>query len=483
MLTTTRIGQSVGSYESAKTACDAISKRNHHKRLQILVLPLRYATDLSAGCMFSALNPDATDFAIFGLHHVAVFWGFVTLEALGKLLIVTTTSFMIPRAFCSARMPMFLLLNQPDITPHSSFSHYHQPCGRANEASLSELTDFVKHRLAMLSIGLESSLLDPQIIYLPTNRSVDIDNFVYFLILASISDLRFKHTYNMISRDTVADVWIKAEVRITNQRMNLIPLRDLVSRFLPNHCIAVTKVPLVLKQWRPFDREFISMPFERVPPRLLRERAVVMHGGFAYVPRSLFHLLCIAPLSDIHKHNFKSFENHPTINTPNLQALMSFIRARFVSMCSVPSVGIKASLSQVLRGPPCMKTFLLKATDLKFEPHLKYNDRVLFSRYLFAMQWSTEDVLRMWRPKMRHVYRRAADDPSIVSSLKGTFNYTKKRVAQSSKVGISCWDMCAQNLCPFSVQSNIGAVRSACASKHGMTQVESPQHFTLNNLR
>jgi hypothetical protein len=448
------VGQSYGAFEHAAAAAKAL-KTGHH-RMSLLILQVRNTVDASGSVSFDRLDADATDYAVFGLSRVAVFWGYVSHQSLASLY-----SDHLPRSFCKPTPPVYLLQpHREALMPFASFDGYASLNNTLSEASLEVISGGVNARLMMYAGQWADVSRDH--VYLPTSESVCLDSFVYYLIAHSVTDEVFRHKYSSFDRSDIRRQWLKLERSVLDYRMQCSPLSTLIDRFLPSYAKRVSDVPSAIRSWRPFEREYITIPFEHTPAHLIASRSVYLHAGVAYLPRSALLPMISKHLMSVHTRNIDHVMRQPAIQHPsNLQRLVTLIRQKFVLFFgqSVPTISMNVDAIRQF-APACIQQLMSKAVDVKNKQHLKYPERDLFARYLLAMNWKKEQIVKLWHHKMMHVYERTTDPPEVVSQVRSLERkhllYASKGV---SRVDASCYEYCRKGACPFDGE------KAGCAKK------------------
>jgi len=487
-LDSSSVGNTAGYYSSVESAVSVLTtKFVKHKRLQILVLCVNNLTDKIGMCRFDELSPDATEFAVFGFKGLSQFWGFVTYESLGVLNTISGDSFMIPRTFCHKNEPFYLTnggIPHGDFAPPSDiFNNYKHSLNRDAEISFQDVQESVANRFLMYH--QTTNQVPHEAMCLPTERDVILDDFTYFLVLAAITSPDFIRYSSAITRDKVRDVWLACEDRISTYRLRLTPLSQLQ---LPAYCKEVNFDTPELTEWRPFDKQYVRMPFEHIPSKLIANRKVVVRDGMAYIPRSLLYTICDTQVKAIHRVNFD--ESGVSVSKgqhKNIDAFMSVIRAKFASLCfsgeSTQALQTAGSVrvterDVALNHPPCMRELHTKATDIRYEPHLEYEDRRIFSRYLLALNFSNKAIHKMWKPKLDVAYRLKRGGEDVIPSLGSWHRTYRRRLSMRQPVGVSCMSMCMENKCPMR-QLDLNTTKIHCAKTNGLAVVHNPQQFTM----
>lgn len=500
---------SVFVFESLEAARTRLSSHiaNVSSRLQVLVLPIDRIDAKMLHCPTHCISADATEFVVFTyLNNHARFIGYVRQTSFSKLDFITTTTssssstsssspapapvpnvMLLPAAFCSLKHTPLYLTCGPHPTnnfvPHTSFCNYKKPMQTDTEFSMDQVGQCIDQRMQMFMRGPQQLPLQP---LLNDEDSVLLDNFAYFFILVCVTDRVFRSTYHTLSASDVLDKWVACEEAISKHRMAMVPLSVLVTRFLPPYARLVDKPDFISNELR-YGLRCVQQPFEFVPPYLLSHRQAVLVKGNAFVPATEVAKICTLFHASVHRlHANNATVSFSQQQPPyNLARFASAVRSRFAALCgatitvsssSSPSAlmmgSFKPSLPQLMsHSAPCMRILLARSVIGRTavpavvvsssssssgsgdNKHLKYPERMQLARYLYALNWNKDDVMRVWRPKFTLAYSQRSDAANamrgVENELKFSYNNMLKRKAQGKPVGATCFGMCEENLCPL----------------------------------
>jgi hypothetical protein len=374
---------------------------------------------------------------------------------------------------CSDAVPLAVSFDSRiPLVPHEYFNAYNPVRWPANvEVRRRLLESAITTRFFMFCSAWQSDILDPMLFSVSSRTACVYDAASYQFILSCVSDREFQkmHEYKQVKSR-----WVEFETAISVQRLRLCASLD---RFLPPNTVILSRddeevPPLVRRVW-PQDLEFVKVPFEHAAAAV-RRRDAILQRGQAFVRKNRYIAdLASEYMQTIHERNFQNAWGAYPIADSSMQTLCKDIRHRFHRLiaCSTESDGLErratVSLAQMQQhAPPCVKTLLDVAVNTRNPDHLRYEQRQQLSSFLFHYRYSIQEVLHMWAPKMKLVYKTNAVPRDVVTSLKWRYEYTQKaRSNTGMNTGTSCWLMTNKcGACPYARDNNsiLHLQRAAC---------------------
>lgn len=409
-----------------------------------------------------AANSPIRHVAVFSVfQHTVTFWGYAECAKLVRDLVSASglTSVLLNRYRCSKTAPRYTapeLLQQP-LTLHPRYNGYTSVLGdlARGEMGIRQLEDAVGTRMLMYDGDFH---LDADRVYVATEEALREDQAAYHMILSVLRDQAFTYRYQGVTMHKLMQEWRRREMVLTKFRTEMSTEEVVATQLL-----GVSMQP-TLPYERAFsfvgeaDNEYVCIPFEDAPPRLIAQRRIRLVRGNAVIGRRYIKETANAVLSRVHERNWQANQGIPLhMRTANVQPLAIRIARYFFEVCPVADVSltkvpsVKLLPGQVMQyAPMCMQTLYRRSVENEEEDatkpglHNKFSERSALSRYLVEFGWTADNIYSVWEAKMERIYLSRRDKlRTIQRQLSGT---AKK--AQRERIGPTCASLARTNLCP-----------------------------------
>lgn len=363
------------------------------------------------------------------------------------------------RSLCSTHCPSYIYYGLHPMPPHSSYTGYASPPRTVNEMDLVSLHYAVAARFSMYHGHFEQVENDQ--VYLQTRRDVVADYAAYSLILSVLRDPSYRYHYRF-DMGMIRDKWLEGEMYIMKQRsvgmsleraLQLVPelkasIED-TTQYDAEGKVDITETSKFRRMLYldPCCTLFAVLPFEEIPA-LVAKRQVALHHGNAYVGEKHTEEFINGVLQRRHILTWTKNERRfplQLLKQPNMARLVKYIQTQFALMMGG---GFEVEqLPRLLRNSNEIAMFAPRCIQKLHGIHLKYEERGIYSRFLFDCQWTADEVYALWQ--------KAFPANKLTSDVKAKlkFDYEKskinKRAAPPKMSSRSCRGMCEGGFCGF----------------------------------